>query len=235
MTKSSFNFALVDFLSYVFPGIIAVLALLTVSLFIPILEKQIANIEVTWVTGLIGIAVVYFLGMLSSNSIFLLGLEKRKFTKSGDIENPLNNRLLEDFKGEIKIAFERLFGTYDKWSKNQYYLIRSVVRELAPQSAEYANRQNSLRHMRKNSILPLWLWGLAGVVVGIKIICAGNTIWGLVLIVLSATLTYLLTHILLEGVVRNREFEVRDYCLAFLSLYKLGKLTPEKIQSNAKD
>lgn len=238
MNNLSFSFSLVDFLAYVFPGIVIILAIFIITLFIPQCKEVISNIEITWVIGLIGIAIAYLFGMLSSNVFFLLGFEKRRFVKGTDIENPLSNPLLEDFRNDIRSAYNQLFGECNTWSRKQYYLIRSVVREQAPQSAEYANRQNSLRHMRKNSIIPVWFWGGVGISAGIKMFFMefkGDVLAGISIIIISFILTWFLTYVLLEGAARNREFEVRDYCLAFLHLNKLGRLVPGEVNSGTED
>lgn len=219
MDKSMPSLSLTDFLSYIFPGLIMLLGLLVLAIqTLPSSSWLMDPDSISWGVGLLSIPVSYYLGMISSGLLRLARIDGTSLGSNGEVDKPLSNPMLEEHQERIKTAYRRYFGANTTWSRQTYYAMRAVVREYAPRSAEYANRQIALRHMRRNSILPSIIWAIVGLTYGIRVACGRDWILGVAFIGLSTFMGGLVVYAFIRGSRNNRLHEVRDNCLAFMIL-----------------
>jgi hypothetical protein len=225
------QFSLTDFLAYLFPGTIGLAALIALSQIIEPAEtikiidpaSYVANnlpksveLFVTVITGLFGIAASYVLGIMFSSITFLLGIEKI-INRLWKARNPYRNGHLTSLHSEIDKVNEYLLNLKsrpnekDLDSGSLFYIYRGVVRAEDIKTTVFAERQSSLRQIRRNLILPLILWGIV-----LVLYYPYNNSF----LYIALTLIILSIIGIVKGINRNREFEVRDYCLGAWRLYK---------------
>jgi len=165
----------------------------------------------------------YILGVIFSGfSISLAeGVEKiQKHPNAWDTLQP------EKFQEEILHAFREVFSpgkeNSRQWSRDHFYLCRALVIEKMPAVAQGAERQSSLRQIRRNLIFPILVWLTVGVVWGVNTINAGQSAWGMGLILLSALVSVFTLRVTLARMYTNETREVRRFLIAFLVGYKAG-------------
>jgi len=215
--EDSFSFSLSDFLAYVFPGtllLLAVTALLRLSPFKHLLTEVPLNI----VTGLMLAACAYVAG--ASLSSLMVSVE-RYLDMIFKFSNPTNSIQLKGFEDEVQKAFDDIFGKHGVWSANHFYIARALIREKMPYCAAVIDRQDSLRQIRRNSVLPILFLGLAGVGSGIKVCVEGTFyLWGVGIILISLLSScWVVKSIIKNGMHSNRRREVREVCSSLLAYH----------------
>ncbi|MEZ5359854.1 MAG: hypothetical protein R3F48_13625 [Candidatus Zixiibacteriota bacterium] len=232
MFKSLPNLSLVDLLSYIFPGMITLMALYLLLLELPIDQKLFFDFDKNaWALGLISIPVSYFLGMVASNILQIRSRWGDNIQKIKEIDSPLDNKYLQGYKDDLIHAYSRIFNVDKPWSRETYYFIRAFVRNNSPVLAEYANRQVVLRHIRKNCIPPIILLMLDSVIWSILRIVESQYILGMGIGLFSFITGGLIIISLYCGMKYNRTLEVRDYCMGFLLLAQNIDQGSEKVET----
>lgn len=125
MEKFKINFSFSDFLAYLFPGIAGLVGLWLIFHAIPAIPKWLVPIKFDIVTGTICIPLAYCLGTLLS-SIASITYETDNNNEINEVENPLENHYLFDFKDILSKEFEKYFGSQNKWGVNQFYMILKI-------------------------------------------------------------------------------------------------------------
>ncbi len=220
MKEEAFKFRIQDFLAYLFPGtimILAVAAFLSLSPF----RNVVVDIPLNLTTGLLLIACAYFAGISLSS---LMAIVEKYFEKFFGLTNPIHSLQLEGFEDDVMKAFNEIFGDHGVWDCNHFYLARALMRERMPSCAAEIERQDSLRQIRRNSVLPVLFLGLAGVLAGAKTAITGHDItfvvWGAILVLVSILIAGLVTNTLVKnGMYGNRKREVREVCSGLLAYY----------------
>jgi hypothetical protein len=209
------KFSITDFLAYLFPGAGLLVALLLITnSFVPV-EKVFAPFWSSLAGGALGIALSYVLGTICSSVVQVSGIKERAV--KGEVIG--NNPNLQSRISQIEEAFSNVFNPTKDWTKSEFYAMRVAVHCVDPNLSSIIQRQNSLRQIRQNSVLPVIVWGFFGALKGLQ---KGDWL-GYSLGSASIILSVLLVLALRRAAGRNRQFEVRDCGLAFLTLYKLGK------------
>lgn len=207
------SFSLEDFLAYLFPGWILLLGI-HVLLIINDLPGLVDHephwlIVSSWVVG------GYFLGVVSS--LVARPIERFQCSRDAAFESPTENRYLKSFRASISEQFQLVLGPAKEFTRNEFFAIRAFVRtQGVSRIVIAADRQNSLRQIRRNTLLPVaWLildacwYSFSGEGESRERILA--------FLVAIVGVTCVLPG-LYQGMRQNREREVRDYCLAFLVL-----------------
>jgi hypothetical protein len=148
-----------DFLAYLFPGTVTLIALaaaVSLSPFRRLLTGMSANV----VTGFLLVALSYFAGTVISSLTYNL---EARFRRHFKLQDPRTEIPLDSFRIEIQVAFQEIFGVEWGCSVDHFYLARSLIRERMPSSMRVIDRQSSLRQLRRNSIIPTVLLGVIGV------------------------------------------------------------------------
>ncbi len=229
MKSYTSQFSLADFLAYLFPGYVFLGAIICILVSFNIIKISEVNIFV----GFVSLAFAYSLGVLASRSVFyIIKINKSLLAK---IENPMQNKYLIDMKNEIRGAFNKCFNKdlgEDKFTVNHFYLIRSFVLHHSLKIYLISDRQNSLYQIRKNLVIPVVFWGIAGLVKICVHYCAkplnnlNNTevFVLIVLILLDLSITIWIIQSFIKNMMRNRAYEVRNYCHEFVILSNEKKL-----------
>lgn len=222
-TKEVTNqFALQDYLGYLFPGITSTLGIYLLLLLTP-LHSTLASMEINLIVGILVLVLSYVIGILSS------GLSKpivRLLYKWQRLDEPRDRIPIPEYRQAIIDAFVTVFGlsttTEIEWSRNYFLLCRALVHECMPSAGYAANRQNSLRMLREYLLVPVLIWFLVGICFGVSSLIGGFTAWGIVLIAISIVLTLLVIVGLVNKMYGNRKREVRTVLMAFLAGYQQG-------------
>jgi len=227
MKETYANFSLTDFLAYLFPGIVMVLALAALLLLTPASQKLMC-IPLNLATGAVGITLAYFLGVIVSSFTYplerLLYMVLRK-------RDPIESIQLPGFEKQVRSAFQQFVGVDTDWSQYHFFVARSLLGELAPRAAAAAERQNSLRQLRRNSLVPVLFLAAAGVCWGLSVRSwnEADASYGMGLVVLSIVGWVFITYFLIAvGMHRNRSREVREICSALLVLQKIIESKKDK-------
>ncbi|HXQ36282.1 MAG TPA: hypothetical protein VN843_19880 [Anaerolineales bacterium] len=220
MKEYSFNFSITDFLAYLFPGslmILAVAAFLRITPFKEVVYQLPLNI----VTGLLLVALAYFVGIAVSS---VTGSLEKSIDRVFGSRDPVDQIQAIGIEGQVKEAFDELFGNLGEWSANHFYISRLFIMEHMTNCARVIERYGSLRQMRRNSILPVMVWGLLGVGCGLKIILEHSYqptyVWGIGLVGFSILGSVVLIRNLVKvGMYKNRAREIREVCCCLLVYY----------------
>ncbi|PKK84518.1 MAG: hypothetical protein CVT49_02780 [candidate division Zixibacteria bacterium HGW-Zixibacteria-1] len=246
MNIPSFNFSLQDFLAYFVPGTLALLAIVIILLPTPLFDI-ISNLNPGIGTLLIAAILAYLLGVVLSSCTF--NYERNIYEKKGEqdprecfIFEKENYETNENFKAAVLSAFYKLMPLPDQasvnigknsnreWSTLHFYMSRSIVMRMAPECAAAAERQNSLRQLRRNCLWPFRILGFAGTYWGILLILfswdysrwiyyifpvdrdlSGFPIHGALLAISAVILIRLLIKLhIRKGMIRNRRREARE-------------------------
>lgn len=236
------KFSLTDFLAYLFPGafgfaaIIIILnnyKLITVIFGDLIKLAENAQIFLAILTGSIGIAISYILGILFSG---LLGTFEQMVEDRSGI-NPFEHKYTWHLKAELinimstlglseilqEINKPETSNSNDKKKRNKlgrniFYILRAIVRAEDQNVTIHAERQSSLRQIRRNLVVPLFLWAWA-LLPHIYKSWISLLIFGVFYLFFFAGIFY--------GTKRNRDFETRDYCLGAWWIFKRTQLFPD--------
>jgi hypothetical protein len=151
------------------------------------------------------------------------------FEKVFGLANPVHSLQLDGFEEDVMNAFNEIFGDHGVWDCNHFYLARALIREKMPSCAAEIERQDSLRQIRRNSVLPVLFLGLAGVVAGVRIFFTSQVdsrfFWAVAFSLSSVVATVIITKTLVKnGMYGNRKREVREVCSGLLAYYHQMKL-----------
>lgn len=215
LTEVSDNFSLEDFLAYLFPGWLFLLGvhMAVVTLFgvYSLVDDGPAWLIIgSWIVG------GYFLGVVSSQ---MSGpIERLLRRTSADTESPASNEYLQNYLDALSVTFASTFGFIMILSRDSFYAIRAYVRLEAPTTVvKAADRQNSLRQIRRNSLIPAVVLILDGCIWALSDV--RDHPLRIIALPLSVLSGFFVLRGMYKGMQHNRKREVRDYCLAFLSLH----------------
>jgi hypothetical protein len=222
--KESFDFSLMDFLAYLFPGTMMILVIAAVIRISPF-KYLLYQIPLSFVVGVIMIACAYCVGVsISSAMASVEGL----FLKYFRLSDPTARVELEGFESDVIDAFAKVFGDRGSWSTNHFLLARTLVCEKMPRCAAVIERQASLRQLRRNIVIPVLCLGIVGTITGVKVFLTSpnHRYWGAFLIPVSLFSCYLIARGLIKnGMHSNRRREMREVCFGLLT-YNHGAMAP---------
>lgn len=182
------KFSLKDFVAYLFPGLtwlLAIIAMLATNDQIRSSMGSVSEIEgFSIVAILFGVPVSYLLGAVASSiaspfekviiyitkKVELLYLSYRS-NNNGISEEKYSSRILWEYS-EVRLLLRESFKGMPEFNlivdkikdNNLYYVARTLVGESIPSVIDSSARQDSLRQMRRNSIIPIIFWGITGLV-----------------------------------------------------------------------
>jgi hypothetical protein len=218
------QFSLADFLAYFFPGLFATIGIFLLLLVTPV-QSTLASISTDFITGAIFLALSYVVGVIISG--FSMNMVNW-ISRAQNHENPRGSLLpVQEFQDEVSEAFKDIFGkekAKDKaqWSKTHFYMCRSLILDKMPAVAQRAERQSSLRQLRGNLILPIFIWIMDGIGWGISSIKNGVLPWGVSLVIFSVLLGFITLKITLTRMYNNEVREIREVLTGFLAGYRTG-------------
>jgi hypothetical protein len=220
MEVSVDSFRLSDFLAYILPGATALAGGWSVDAVWAWPDVYVPTSDALSVS--LAFAVSYVIGMLCSSLSPL-----REWTDpTGDandqyvlsIDCPVTRKAFLD-------AYAVLTGEYiveAEWNKDRFFVCRSMLRELSPDTWSFAFRQSLIRQLRYNSVWPVLIWAAAALSVPIRLMKSAPIIASL-----AALCTLLLTWFVIRGLARsaagNIRRETREVCFALLALTRLGR------------
>ena len=217
----SSRFPLVDFLAYLFPGIVDTLGLYQLLLFLP-LSSPLPSVQADFFTGVLFITLSYIVGVVVSGFTEIV-------MKKGWAKGPIWSKSIipvPEYKEEIIAAFNQLMqkdtDAKSEWSLSNFYICRSLVLERMPRMAQTIDRQGSLRQLRMNLIPAISIWSLVIVFQGIQELLNNQVALGVSLIVIPILLWWPITKGNINRMNRNEDREVREVLTAFLVGYKTG-------------
>jgi hypothetical protein len=216
------KFSLVDFLAYLFPGVIDALGLYLLLLLTP-LRPTLAQVPIDLATGILLLTVSYVIGVvLSGFSELIVKYISQRVTRTW-VKNTIP---VPGFERAIADAFDATLGgpevTLSGWTATHFHVCRSWVLERMPGVGQQIQRQTSLRELRMNLFPAATIWLGAGVGWGIRLLVDGLVAWGCALIVGSALLWFLIVRTLYNRMKRNEQRETREVLTAFWAGYRNG-------------
>ncbi|HSB01667.1 MAG TPA: hypothetical protein VLE49_13535 [Anaerolineales bacterium] len=217
------RFSLEDFLAYFFPGVIAASGVYALLLLTP-LKSSLALLSADITTGIIFLVLSYIAGILLSGFseiAFRFYDTRRKAQSQKDaipLQDDLRRAIIEAYKDIFKISK----GVKFEWSKDRFYVCRSLVFETMPSVLPPIQRQSSLRQLRMNLLPSLLIWFGAGLGWGIRELLSNDFLWGITLMVVSAVLFFAVTATTVNRMRSNDWREVREVLTAFLAGYETG-------------
>jgi hypothetical protein len=214
------KFSLVDFLAYLFPGVIDTLGLYTLLLLTP-LHRTLVQVPIDLATGILLLTVSYVIGVVLSGFSEIIVRFINEHTSPVWVKETIP---IDGFKQSIVDAFDATFGrdtgTEENWTGAHFYMCRSMVLERMPGVGQLIQRQTSLRELRLNLLPAATIWLGAGIGWGIRIAEDGLSEWGYILIVGSVSLWVLIVLTLFSRMRRNEHRETREVLTAFLAGHK---------------
>ena len=226
------KFSLVDFLAYLFPGIVGTLGLYVLLLLTP-LKPFLASLPKDITTGILLLALSYVIGVVLSGIVEIALKLRAKRKAHVWIRDTIP---VPGFQQEVITAFKATFGENSdrqvEWSASHFYLCRSTVFECMPALASFIQRQSSLRQLRMNLIPATAIWSAAGIGWGIQLITNDGLAWGYTVAIGAAILWFPLVGTILNRMNRNEEREVREVLTAFLTGYRRGLFEAERSSDN---
>jgi hypothetical protein len=215
------RFSLVDFLAYLFPGVVATLGLYILLLLTP-LKDMLRHLSADLATGILFLIVSFILGVVFSG-FSEIAIKWREPEDRARIKSSIP---LVNFENDIVSAFRDILKPNQEnaaqWSKEQFYLCRSLVIERMPNCAQLIQRQIGLRQLRMNLAFPMIIWFFAGLGWGIHQISNSEYFWGVILIAVSVSFVIPAFIMILNRMDSNERREVREVLSAFLAGYRMG-------------
>lgn len=222
MKESWLDFSLTDFLAYFVPGTVTLVALGAIVRLSPF-KNVLTRLPLNLVAGLILIALSYFVGILVSSLTYNLD---SKLLKLCGLREPRAEIPLETFHDDVSMAFRDVFRIEKAWSIDHFYLMRSLVQEKMPAAWREISRQEALRQLRRNSIIPVLLLGTLGVYAGGLAISDGFRPLGTSLILFAVTGVWMVVNKLVKaGLYSNRRRAARELCTALLVFHSQGRMS----------
>lgn len=210
----------IDFFAYLFPGIAGTLGLLVLLLLTPL--KSTINLSADISIGILFLTVSFIMGVafagFSEIAIKWREPEARASIKTSIPPANFEDEILKALHGLMKLNPEEKI----QWSKDHFYLCRSLVFEKMPSCSQLIQRQIGLRQLRMNMTFPIIIWFVVGVAWGIQRIINSDAIWGIALIVVSLLLAIPTFLMIINRMDSNEKREVREVLVAFLAGYKTG-------------
>jgi hypothetical protein len=217
------RFSFEDFLAYFFPGIVGSVGIYLLLLLTP-LQIPLSQLPNDIFAGAIFLVISYVVG------VFLSGISE--IVLSGLRSHKSNLSFQEDFNEAILRAFQDVFGTSkmtkDEWSKDHFYICRSLVYERMPSAAPALKRQSSLRQLRINLLPSLLIWCCAGIGWGVWSWVNNEIVGGISLIAVAVAFCASFLVITINRARSNERREVREVLTAFLAGYKTGAFDDRK-------
>jgi hypothetical protein len=219
----SSHFSFEDFLAYFFPGITGSVGIYLLLLLTP-LHVPLSQLPTDIFAGTIYLVISYVVG------VFLSGISEIVLTRLRRHKN--NLPFQEDFNETILRAFQDVFDTSEmtnaEWSKEHFYICRSLIYECMPSASPALKRQSSLRQLRINLLPSLLIWCCSGVGWGIWHWVNNDIVEGISLIVVSVAICTSFLVITINRAQSNEWREVREVLTAFLAGYKTGAFDDRK-------
>jgi len=219
------RFSLEDFLAYFFPGVTASLGIY-VLIQMTSVNSNLPSLTADITTGIIFFVLSYILGVIISSIAELL-FSKLKSNKE---VIPLNDELKKITIATFREAFKVPKNTKIEWSRDHFYLCRSVVYERVPNVLPSLQRQSSLRQLRISLVPTIFIWLLVGIVWGIQKIMNNNLMAGSAVIVSVISMFVAITLVTINRARSNEWREVREVITAFNASYRKG-LVHEKTEN----
>jgi hypothetical protein len=133
---------------------------------------------------------------------------------------PLNDDLKIIVMAAFREAFKIPQNVEIKWSRDHFYLCRSIVYERVPSVLPYLQRQSSLRQLRISLIPTFFVWLLVGIVWGIQNILGKSLLVGSIIIALSLVMFIALVLMTVDRAKSNEWREVPEVLTAFGASYR---------------
>jgi hypothetical protein len=133
---------------------------------------------------------------------------------------PLNDDLKQVILKAFKDTFKITKKANSEWSRDHFYLCRSLVYENIPNILPVIQRQSGLRQLRISLMPGLFIWFLAGVVWGIQEIAKNAVTLGIIIVLGSAVLFLAITIMTINRARSNEWREVREVLTAFAAGYE---------------
>jgi uncharacterized membrane protein YhaH (DUF805 family) len=215
------RFSLVDFLAYLFPGIIGSLGIVMLLLLTP-LQDEVSSAANNITAGILFLTASYIVGVLIAGFSEIV-TKWRGAQRFGELQSSIP---LPGFEDDILRTFQAVFEQASEskvqWTRTHFYLCRALVHERMPGAAQVVQRQSGLRQLRMNLIFPALIWLCVGIGWGIWNLNNGLTSWGLVLIIGSLVLFVPTLMMIFNRMHSNEYREVREVLVAFLAGHKAG-------------
>lgn len=210
------RFSLEDFLAYFFPGVIGALGIYCLLLLTPF-GPDLPALSEGITTGIIFFVISYIIGVICSGFSEMIYSGKRSSKDSILLHDDRKNLVLD--------AFQDMFGLLvteaGKWNREHYYLCRSMVSARLPGAQANIQRQASLRQLRINLLVPLFIWWIVGITFGIHRWSGGSTFEGIAVVALSTVLFFAILLNTINRAQSNEAREVREVLTAFVSDYQM--------------
>lgn len=215
MDNISNRFSLTDFLAYLFPGIFSLIGICVMLLLTP-LKSILITLQIDLNITILFLVFSFILGVLMSGIAEILTFQIRH---KNDTKIPV-----EGFEKEIEKAFNAIFvrKKESKWTRQNFYLCRSMVMHYMPNESQVIQRQSSFRQFRMNLLPALVIWILNGVLWGLQIYFNFSIQWGFYLILATAIFGITIFLITINRMQNNDTREIRETLVAFLIGYKTG-------------
>ncbi len=215
------RFSLVDFLAYMFPGVVGTLGLYILLLLTP-LKDILQHLSADLATGILFLIVSFILGIVFSG-FSEMAIKWREPEERSRIKSSIP---LSNFEDDIVSAFGNILKPNQEnatqWSKDQFYLCRSLVFEKMPNCTQLIQRQIGLRQLRMNLAFPIIIWFIAGLGWGIHQIRNNDQFWGIILVAVSMSFVIPVFIMIMNRMDSNERREVREVLSAFLAGYRTG-------------
>jgi hypothetical protein len=226
------QFSFTDFLAYLFPGILGTSGIFLLLMFTP-LNNSLSRLSIDLSTGILLLVISYILGVIFSGLAGDLILLFRRLRRKKDLRESL---YLTVFPNEVLDAFRHTFQLDEKaqiqWSEEHYSMCRSIVAEFMPETDLDARRQNGLRQLRKNLIIPILIWFAVGILEGIRELGGNARDWGITIIIASSILAFLILKTLMDRMRGNEQREIQRVLLGFLLAHKIGLFDLKNRETN---
>ena len=217
------RFSLEDFLAYFFPGVTAASGIYVLLLLTP-LKSSLALLSADITTSIIFLVLSYIVGILLSgfSELVFRFYDTRKKVQSHKDAIPLQDDIRKAIVEAYKDIFKISKGTNLQWSKDHFYLCRSLVFAIMPNVLPPIQRQSSLRQLRMNLLPSLLIWFGVGLGWGVRELVSNDFMWGIALIAISIVLFLVITTTTINRMKSNDWREVREVLTAFLAGYETG-------------
>jgi len=212
------RFSLEDFLAYFFPGVTAALGIYVLIQMIagnaslPSLTDDIA-------AGVIFLVLSYVLGVIFSSVAELLFSKMKSYKEVIPLSDELKSIIIAAFRDTFAVPQTKEV----RWSRDHFYLCRSVVSARMPSILPSIQRQSSLRQLRISLVPTLFVWLLVGIVWGVQNILDKSLLFGSTIIVLSILMFIAVVMMTVNRARSNEWREVREVLTAFGASYKEGQ------------
>ena len=212
------RFSLEDFLAYFFPGVTAALGIYVLihmtagNASLPSLTDDIA-------AGVIFLVLSYVLGVLFSSVAELLFSKMKSYKEVIPLSDELKSIIIAAFRDTFAVPQNKEV----QWSRDHFYLCRSVVSGRMPSILPSIQRQSSLRQLRISLVPTLFVWLLVGIVWGVQNILDKSFLFGSIIIVISVIIFIAVVMMTVNRARSNEWREVREVLTAFGASYKEGQ------------